>query len=53
MVSKFGYQGLIAFIAVAVGVFGIIKIPGILEFLKKQLRESKGLTNKLRVILRK
>ncbi len=53
MVSSLGFHGLIAFVAVAVVMFVVAKIPEFLKILEKQLRESKGLAGRLRGTLKR
>jgi len=53
MVSRLGFHGLIAFVAVAVVMYVAAKIPGMLKILEKQLREPKGLVQRLRGALKR
>jgi len=52
MPSRFGVNGLIAFIIVAVAVFGLAKFIEIVKLFKMKLKKSKGMTEKFRVTLK-
>jgi hypothetical protein len=52
MPSRFGVNGLIAFIIVAAAVFGLAKLIEIIKLFKMKLKNSKGMTEKYRVTLK-
>lgn len=52
MPSRFGINGLIAFIIVAAAVFGLSKLIEIVKLFKMKLKKSKSMTEKYRVTLK-
>lgn len=52
MPSRFGVNGLIAFIIVAAAVFGFAKLIEIVKLFKMRLKKSKGMTENFRVTMK-
>lgn len=52
MPSRFGVNGLIAFIIVAVAVFGLAKLIEIIKLFKMKMKKSKATAESFRVTLK-